>query len=426
MSTWWLISACTLFGSDAPPEPAETPAVAAPPPPARGEAPLRMPERSPAAELGDDAGLFRPVPSLQTEMDALESLGYAQGEAPAPARSGVVRHDPARTQPGLNLWASGHAPEAYLMTADGTVVHTWRKTWSEAFGDAPIKGRKRGTRYWRRVELLPDRGLLAIFEGHGLVRLDRDSHVVWALQERVHHDLEVLDDGSLLVLARKAQLFPRYDPKKPVAEDSVLHVSADGSVRSRTSLLTALERSRWRPWLQKKRGDLFHTNSLRRLSGPIAGIEGTRAGQVLVSIRSMHTLAIVDLEAERWVWAAQGPWRGQHDARLLPNGNLLLFDNFGAADGTASAVREIDPATLEPRWTYQGTEEDPFYSAFIGMAQRLPNGNTLVTDGWVGRAFEVTPEGEIVWELLNPHRATDESGEATYIAVISQLTRLVD
>ena len=36
------------------------------------------------------------------------------------------------------------------------------------------------------------------------------------------------------------------------------------------------------------------------------------------------------------------------------------------------------------------------------VAQRLPNGNTLVCESSYGRFFEVTQEGEIVWEYVNP------------------------
>jgi hypothetical protein len=43
-----------------------------------------------------------------------------------------------------------------------------------------------------------------------------------------------------------------------------------------------------------------------------------------------------------------------------------------------------------------------FFSPRMGCAQRLPNGNTLITESSFGRFFEVTKEGEIVWEYVNP------------------------
>ena len=44
-----------------------------------------------------------------------------------------------------------------------------------------------------------------------------------------------------------------------------------------------------------------------------------------------------------------------------------------------------------------------FYSPFISGMQRLPNGNTLITEGSDGRVFEVTKDHELVWEFISPY-----------------------
>ena len=49
------------------------------------------------------------------------------------------------------------------------------------------------------------------------------------------------------------------------------------------------------------------------------------------------------------------------------------------------------------------TDASKFYSSYISSAQRLPNGNTLITEGSDGHLIEVTPEHEIVWEYVNPY-----------------------
>ena len=43
-----------------------------------------------------------------------------------------------------------------------------------------------------------------------------------------------------------------------------------------------------------------------------------------------------------------------------------------------------------------------FYSSNISGVQRLPNGNTLVTEGANGRLFEVASDRKIVWEYMYP------------------------
>jgi len=98
---------------------------------------------------------------------------------------------------------------------------------------------------------------------------------------------------------------------------------------------------------------------------------------------------------------------------------MLVFNNE-AGDG-GSEVIDLDPFTQEVHWSYRGGPVTPFYSATCGSNQRLPNGNTLITETDNGRAFEVTPGGDIVWEFVNPHRAGDDD---ELIASLFEVVRL--
>ena len=69
----------------------------------------------------------------------------------------------------------------------------------------------------------------------------------------------------------------------------------------------------------------------------------------------------------------------------------------------------------------EGKPETEFYSGTSSLADRLPNGNTLITVSEPGRAIEVTREKEVVWEFYNPRRAGDNN---EYIATLFQLERI--
>ena len=56
-----------------------------------------------------------------------------------------------------------------------------------------------------------------------------------------------------------------------------------------------------------------------------------------------------------------------------------------------------------------------FFNPRIGSAQRLPNGNTLIDEGWFGRFFEVTPEGDTVWEYVNPYFQAQGGAQANAV-----------
>ena len=57
----------------------------------------------------------------------------------------------------------------------------------------------------------------------------------------------------------------------------------------------------------------------------------------------------------------------------------------------------------------------------MGIAQRLPGGNTLIVESTAGRAIEVTPDHRVVWEFWNDERAGEND---EFIATIPFMERL--
>jgi len=114
----------------------------------------------------------------------------------------------------------------------------------------------------------------------------------------------------------------------------------------------------------------------------------------------------------------------QHDVRWIPagmsgEGNLMVFDNGSDRPGGAySSVVEITPpfardgsyslrsgaafGPARPTWTYTAPDQRSFFADFLSGAHRLANGDTFICSGPTGRFFEVTPQGETVWEYDNP------------------------
>jgi hypothetical protein len=364
------------------------------------------------------------LPEEQRAMIArLESIGYVSGSVEAKDVTGVTRYDPDRAHLGLNLYTSGHAPEAFLIDMEGRVLHRWRRAVHQVWPSYPREWIPATAEFWRRAHVFENGDLLAIFENLGLVKLNRNSEVVWARPGREHHDLEVTANGDIYVLSSESHLVTRVDPVRPLREDFIAILDPDGREKRRISLLEAFEGSRFAHiWdeSEQKWGDSFHTNTLEVLDGRLAErIPEFRRGNVLISVLKLDTIAVVDLEQGRVVWAQRGDFKRQHDPTVLPNGNLLLFDNRGG--GTHSRVIELDPLSAASAWEYAGSAAEPFFSAQCGTAQRLANGNTLITESDNGRAFEVTAAGEIVWEFFNPHRAGEDE---QYIATLFEVLRL--
>lgn len=194
-------------------------------------------------------------------------------------------------------------------------------------------------------------------------------------------------------------------------------------------------------------GDWLHLNSAS-LVGPNrwfdCGDARFHPDNIIWSSRQTNILAITSRKTGEIVWrvgpdyAATGALRklgqiiGPHHVHMIPRGlpgegNILVFDNGGwagygapnpgAPEGHQNALRdysrvvEFNPVTLEVVWQYSGREAGfavpsgryQFYSPLVSSAQRLPNGNTLITEGVGGRLFEITRQFEIVWEYVNPY-----------------------
>jgi outer membrane protein assembly factor BamB len=158
---------------------------------------------------------------------------------------------------------------------------------------------------------------------------------------------------------------------------------------------------------EARTGDIFHANAVRYLNAQqAASIPNAEEGDVLVSLRDSDTLIVLDLDDETVKWATRGPWHMQHDPRVLNNGNILLLDNRGdLTHGGHSRVLEFNPRTQVIEWEWPGEQDVDFYTPICGTAGRLENGNTLIAESNRGRLFEITPDGEIVWEFYIPERA---------------------
>ena len=135
----------------------------------------------------------------------------------------------------------------------------------------------------------------------------------------------------------------------------------------------------------------------------------------LISMRNLNTIALVKKKDGSFIWKSPKSMLSfQHDPTLLENGDILVFDNnvyrkpeiTDPYNWIGSRVIEINPKTNEIVWEFSsgiGLDNARFKAEITSGAQRLKNGNTLIVNGPQGELFEVTPSGELVWSLINPH-----------------------
>lgn len=265
------------------------------------------------------------------------------------------------------------------------------------------------------------------------------------------------DRGNTLILTHENLYQPAISDKRLI-DDKIIEVTWEGKIvwswrasdhfdelGFSESAKNALYRN---PGLRGELGgDWMHINCISTLGENRwyeEGDERFHPDNIIFDARNANILAIISKKTGKIVWRI-GPdfseneatrrlgWIiGQHHLHMIPKGlpgegNLLVFDNGGhagygepnpaSATGVDNAARdysrvlEFNPQTLEIVWQYTPieagfmlfTDASKFYSSYISSAQRLPNGNTLITEGSDGRLIEVTPAHEIVWEFINPY-----------------------
>ena len=342
---------------------------------------------------------------------------------------GVSVTDPGRAQQGVTLFTAGDGAVARLIDMDGRVLHEWRKPFSEVWTAArsPIRDPQPDSHvYFRKAHLFPNGDLLAIYEGvgdspygYGMVKLDRDSKVLWAYFGRTHHSFDIGEDGRIYVLTHEIsdEELPSFGHLAPPRMDDQLAVlSPEGEELQRIDLIKAVANSPFAQLLHTVSfysvHDPLHSNDVEVINAAEAGkLPFAREGQILLSFRELNALAVLDLNSETLVWALRGSWIGQHDPDILPDGHILLFDNYGRFDGPEgkSRVIEFDPVTQEITWQFPGNTAHPLQSAIRSSQQRLADGNTLITESSGGRILEVTREGDIVWEYVHPLRGGEDN-----------------
>jgi hypothetical protein len=353
---------------------------------------------------------------------------------------------PGKTYDGYTLYASDtYSPWrgstcVSLIDMERRDLHQWSIPFSKVWSNPPhIAGSLiRDSNVCIFACYLYENGdLLVVFHssdemthGYGLAKLDKYSRVLWRYAANVHHDVVVDEDGIIYALAqRNLNECPKglENVPPPWLVDYLVMLSPDGKeVREPISILEALRDSPYSllltpletpmmPHQATVQNDesvcellanqnVLHTNSVNVLTrAAVSKFPNLKEGQVLVSMRNIHALAVIDPATASVVWGTSGPWRYQHDAQFLESGHLMLFDNLGSPHG--SRVLEYDPMNGSFPWSYPGVEDSPFLSRVRGMAQRLPNGNTLINiseSSKGGKIIEVTPGREVVWSCAIP------------------------
>jgi hypothetical protein len=222
---------------------------------------------------------------------------------------------------------------------------------------------------WVETELLPNNNILYTVTYHGIYEVDRSGKIVWQyLTSKVDHDADRLPNGNTLFV------FGMDDQK---SDAQVTEINPEGEI---VWQWFAKDHFDIAPYKDIYDGGWTHTNAVSRLPN----------GNTLISTRNFNVVVEVDPAGEVVGTYGEGICMGQHDPEMISNGNILL-----ANQGDRHRAIEFDPKTGEIVWQSAGMDVNMFP---VRDANRLPNGNTLITGST--KIVEITAKGEIVWQLI--------------------------
>lgn len=365
--------------------------------------------------------------------------------------TGVTIYDPEKAYNCYVLF-DGRDDRGHLIDMNGNVVKSYPYSgWPIEMIDPAEHDGKKGHVLGQKE---PD-----AFNNENVVEMDWDGNIVWEWGKDApggkagqDHDLARLPNGNTLILG----YFPRVVPEisdEPVRDQNIYEVTPQGELVWQWSAIDHREQLGIAPEdigllldpkVRNRRTGLLALNNMHPL-GPNkwhrTGDERFHPDNLMIDSRDGNFIAIVakstgdivwltgpsypgsqDMSKRKFTGAVPRPLDqtcGQHDAHLIPDGcpgagNILLFDNGGYSGWPpvyhflwqATRILEIDPNTRDIVWQYDasssGDQVWTFFSYFMGGVRRLPNGNTLICETIHGRIFQVTPEGEIVWEYVCP------------------------
>ncbi|MCX6690243.1 MAG: aryl-sulfate sulfotransferase [Methanoregula sp.] len=221
---------------------------------------------------------------------------------------------------------------------------------------------------------LQNGNILAVFPLNGVYEINRTSkNVVWKfIDSKASHDAERLDNGNTLVVDGG------YG-RDTIQDAQVTEINPQG--QAVWSWYAKDHGFNQAPYNTINNQGWTHTNAASRLQN----------GDTLISLRNFNRVVEVDRDGKIVRTIGEGTMDQQHDPEALPNGNILF-----ANPGVSPKAVEIN-SQGQVVWNYIIPEATTFSSQATRDADRLQNGNTLITTA--NRLIEVTPQGDIVWQF---------------------------
>jgi Arylsulfotransferase (ASST) len=321
---------------------------------------------------------------------------------PGAARKRMVLSSPDLFEAGYRAimgW-NGQSYGVWLIDPQMEEIHYWPINYETLDPDGPSMGSDEP----HGMKILEDGSILVNFDrGDVLARLDACGEPLWVKKGIFHHSIDRAEDGTLWTWRGDQSAYGEYQylvnidatTGQTIEEYSLLDDFVNGSPEQRQIFAVP---GGYR-YSRQNGQDLFHPNDVEALRSDMAGeFPHFRPGDLLVSFREIHLVAVLDRVTKQVKWWQNGPWRFQHDPDFASNGKIIVYNNN--RDRGRSDIIAIDPDSREFDVAYSDGDLH-FYSGTAGKVQTLPGGALLIVVPDEGRVIEASWSGELIFEFNN-------------------------
>ncbi|KAJ5180215.1 hypothetical protein N7492_003425 [Penicillium capsulatum] len=336
--------------------------------------------------------------------------------------------DEQRVSPGYVLYSPLTSNTAHLVSTSGKEIHRWTLP----------------HRAGRHARILPD-GVLAYngvhpegprlfpmwakYRGGVMMQVDFDGEILRQYSDPyAHHDQNHLDDGTLLYTtlepltpaeaARVQGGVPGSEAPGGIIYGDCIKLVDPWSVSNHSSSAdfdgtggTTGAKLLW-SWraIDHLDTDAFaaHLHYPREHWPLINSVAFDSDGNILASSRNASSVFIISRQTGSVIWHLSAPIVSQQHCahQVNADGDMLILDNGVFKPGLSVPFSRaiIVSKDKQVKWEYKDASTGGlgFFTPFMGSAQKLRGGNVLICEAATGRIFEVTEEGDLVWEFIVP------------------------
>lgn len=307
---------------------------------------------------------------------------------------------------------AGHSGFKLIRLSDQKVLHRWVPDINEIMKirdkGRPIseQSNKGNIVFWHP---LPSEDGSVVFntEDRALVKIDKNSKILWSLDGIFHHSQEKDADGNIWassVMEKNSDYLSRFF--EDYRDDALAKVSPDGKLLYKKSITDILLENDYRGLLfgiGPMERDPLHLNDIQPA---LSSTEYWQKGDLLVSIRNKSTVFLYRPSTNKILWLKTGPWLNQHDANFVDDSRISIFGNNIIRNKNYDFIDGHNEVYI---FDFKTNETSTPYTAFLskakvktmtgGRSEILSNGDVFIEETDFGRMLRGS-NSQSIWQYV--------------------------